>query len=196
MYAAVPITQLIERGEADRAGRLAAQWLRAACEPGITLGDAYDPPHVLENVHRYVCKIGSAAAELGIRAGAVRDRLAANIPLPGRADLRHGALYLNHVFDLGNGPGVIDWDKFRQGPVEVDAGMLCAAARCEMHQPKHERAAQRAVAVFLEEVDDLVDPARLRWYRTAALLQLASRSQRRADGLAASLISDAERVFA
>jgi hypothetical protein len=28
-----------------RAGRLAAQWLRAAATPGVTLGDPYNPRH-------------------------------------------------------------------------------------------------------------------------------------------------------
>jgi hypothetical protein len=197
MYAADPIIELVERSEAERAGRLAAQWLRAAIKPGVTLGDPYDPPQVLADVHRYVRTLGNASAELGERARGVRNRLAANIPPPGCTDLRHGGFYLSHVFDLGDGPGVVDWDTFRQGPVEVDAGMLCAAARWELYQPKHERAVQRAVAVFLDEVADLVDPARLRWYRAAALLKFAShRARRGADELAASLISDAERVLA
>jgi len=202
MYAAPPTTALVERGESDRAGRLAAQWLRAAATPGLTLGDPYDPPHALEDVHSYVCTIGTAAGELGGRAGAVRDRLAADIPPSGYSDLRHGSFYLSHVFDLGDGPGVIDWDTFRQGPVEVDAGMLCAmAARWAVHRPNHAGAAQRAVAVFLDEVHDLLDPARLRWYRAAALLKFASYLARRRwpDGWAvstASLIGDAEMVSA
>ncbi len=126
MYAAAPASELVKRGDADRAGRLAAQWLRAAIKPGVALGDPYDPPHVLEDVQRYVRTIARAAGELGGRAGAVRDQLAANMPPPGCTDLRHGGFYLSHVFDLVDGPGVIDWDTFRQGPVEVDAGMLCA----------------------------------------------------------------------
>jgi Phosphotransferase enzyme family len=199
MYSACPATELIERGEPDRAGWLAAQWLRAAATLRVTLGDPYDPPHALEDVDRYVYTIGSAAGELGGRAGAVRDRLAADMPPPGHSDLRHGGFYLSHVFDLGDGPGVIDWDTFRQGPVEVDAGMLCAmAARWAVHRPDHAGAAQRAVGVFLDEVDDLVDPARLRWYWAAALLKFTSYlARRRPDGWvlsAASLISDAEMV--
>src|SRR5213079_869829 len=93
MYAASPITALVEQGECDRAGRLAAQWLRAAATPGLTLGDPYDPPHALEEIHRYVCTIESAARELGGRAGAVWERLAADIPPPGYSDLRHGSFY-------------------------------------------------------------------------------------------------------
>src|SRR5437588_753124 len=187
---------LAARGDADRAGRLAAQWLRAAIKPGVALGDPYDPPHVLEDVQRYVRTIGSAAGELRARAGAVRDQLAANMPPPGYTDLRHGGFYLSHVFDLVDGPGGIDWDTFPPGPVEVAARMLFAAARWEMYQPEYERATQRAIAVFLDEVDDLVDPARLRWYRTAALLKFASHRARRGAGdLAVSLISDAEKVF-
>ena len=45
MYAAPSTAELVERGESDRAGRLAAQWLRAAATPGVTLGDPYDPRH-------------------------------------------------------------------------------------------------------------------------------------------------------
>ena len=45
MYAAPTTTTLIERGESERAGRLAAQWLRAAATPGVTLGDTYNPRH-------------------------------------------------------------------------------------------------------------------------------------------------------
>src|SRR5439155_954403 len=147
------------------------------------------------------CTLASAAGELGGRAGAVWDRLAADIPPPGYSDLRHGSFYLSHVFDLGDGPGVIDWDSFRQGPVEVDAGMMSAmAARWAVRRPNHAGAAQRAIAVFLDEVDDLVDPARLRWYRAAALLKFASYlARRRPDGWAvsaATLIGDAEIVSA
>src|SRR6266513_4040 len=201
MYAASPITALVEQGECDRAGRLAAQWLRAAATPGLTLGHPYDPPHALEEIHRYVCTIESAAGELGGRAGAVWERLAADIPPPGYSDLRHGSFYLSHVFDLGDGPGVIDWDSFRQGPVEVDAGMMSAmAARWTVRRPNHARAAQRAIAVFLNEVDDLVDPARLRWYRAAALLKFASYlARRRPEGWAvsaATLIGDAAMAWA
>jgi len=59
MYAAAPASELVKRGDADRAGRLAAQWLRAAIKPGAALGDPYDPPHVLEDVQRYVRTIAS-----------------------------------------------------------------------------------------------------------------------------------------
>ena len=55
-------------GESERAGRLAAQWLRAAATPGVTLDDPYNPRHALEDVHRYVRTIASAAGELAGRA--------------------------------------------------------------------------------------------------------------------------------
>src|SRR5256884_3228032 len=128
MYAASPITALVEQGECDRAGRLAAQWLRAAATPGLTLGDPYDPPHALEEIHRYVCTIESAAGELGGRAGAVWERLAPDIPPPGYSHLRHRSFYFRPVFELGDGPGGIDRGSFPQGPGEGDAGMMGALA--------------------------------------------------------------------
>src|SRR5207248_4523599 len=40
--------------------------------------------------------------------------------------LVHGTLYARHVIDLGDGPGVIDWQQFGRGPVEFDAGTFLA----------------------------------------------------------------------
>src|SRR5437763_12263119 len=90
MYAGPPITELVGRGECDRAGRLAAQWLRAAAAPGLTLGHPYDPSHALEEIHRYVGTIASPAGELGGWAGAVRDGVAAGSPPPRYADFGAG----------------------------------------------------------------------------------------------------------
>ena len=40
--------------------------------------------------------------------------------------LVHGSFYARHILDTGDGPGVIDWQRFGQGPLEVDAGMFLA----------------------------------------------------------------------
>src|SRR5205807_7801998 len=73
-------------------------------------------------------------------------------------------------------------------------------ARWTVRRPAHAGAAQRAIAVFLDEVDDLVDPARLRWYRSAAQLKFASYlARRRPEGWAvraASLIGEAAMAWA
>src|SRR5256884_4986431 len=120
MYAGPPITELVERGECDRAGRLAAQWLRAAAAPGLTLCHPYDPSHALEEIHRYVCTIESAAGELGGRAGAVWERLPPHIPPPGYCGFRHGRLYFSPVFDLGGGARGIAREPFPPGTVGGD----------------------------------------------------------------------------
>src|SRR5207237_10293778 len=71
----------------------------------------------------------------GLRASdpAMRFAAAALPPAPTRTrakesapGLGHGTLYARHVIDLGDGPGVIDWQQFGQGPVEFDAGTFLA----------------------------------------------------------------------
>src|SRR2546430_12637188 len=64
---------------------------------------------------------------------AIRFAAAALPPAPVRTQAResapvlvHGTLYARHVIDLGDGPGVIDWQQFGQGPIEFDAGTFLA----------------------------------------------------------------------
>src|SRR2546430_9302637 len=64
---------------------------------------------------------------------AIRFAAAALPPAPVRTQAResapvlvHGTLYARHVVDLGDGPGVIDWQRFGQGPQELDAGTFLA----------------------------------------------------------------------
>lgn len=179
-FAAPPATTLVECGQADRAGALAAQWLAAAASPGVTLGAPYGPLDALVDVDRYARTIAGAGGDLGARAGAVAAVLATRPPSPGRLDLRHGGFYLSHLFDLGAGPGIIDWDTYRQAPIEADAGMLCAmASRWAVHRPEHAASARHAVTVFLRDTERLIDGARLAWYRAASLLKFASYLVRR-----------------
>src|SRR5438445_21476 len=88
--------------------------------------------------------------------------------------LVHGTLYARHILDLGDGPGVIDWQQFGQGPVEVDAGMFLATiSRLAFRHPDVAVEAARAEETFMARTRGLVDVRIVNWYRAAGLLHLA-----------------------
>src|SRR5262245_26461756 len=94
----------------------------------------------------------------------------------------NGRLYVRHVLDLGDATGVIDWDRFGQGPLEVDAGMFLATVwRSGQHRGRTAQAAA-AESEFLARIDDLVNERRLAWHRAAALLKLTHHLMARRDG--------------
>ena len=75
------------------------------------------------------------------------------------------------MLDLGDGPGVIDWQRFGQGPIEIDAGMFLATlSRLGLRHDGHASEAGRAEEAFLAETRGLVDERALAWYRGAALV--------------------------
>jgi len=88
----------------------------------------------------------------------------------------HGTLYARHILDTGEGPGVIDWHRFGQGPVELDAGMFLATlSRLRLLHQAHAGEALLAEQAFLEGTRGLLDERALDWHRSAALLQLTER---------------------
>ena len=92
-----------------------------------------------------------------------------------RVNLVHGTLYGRHILDLGDGPGVIDWQQFGQGPSELDGGMFLATiSRIALRQPSVALEATRAKEVFLEETRDLLNRRLLEWYWAACLLHRAA----------------------
>ena len=105
-------------------------------------------------------------------------KLAQRQPKEGVAHLVHGTLYDRHVLDLGDGPGLIDWDCFGQGPIELDAGMFLATIwRIGLRYDALAGQAARAEQAFLAGTVGLLDERALAWYRAAALLRLASKAQ-------------------
>src|SRR5205814_6672218 len=121
--------------------------------------------------------LGTGALAGGAAAGARADALA--LPEPrddGAVGLVHGTLYARHILDVGEGPGVIDWHRFGQGPAELDAGMFLATlSRLRLLHPTHTDEALRAEHAFVEGTRDLLDERALAWHRAAALLQLTER---------------------
>src|SRR5207247_691384 len=78
------------------------------------------------------------------------ESLARTQPKEGISRLVHGTLYARHIIDLGDGPGVIDWQRFGQGPVELDAGtFLGTVSRIGLLDKTRETEAMHAREAFL-----------------------------------------------
>src|SRR5206468_11453990 len=96
--------------------------------------------------------------------------------------LVHGALHDRNVLDLGDSPGVIDWQRFGQGPPEVGAGkFLAAVSRLGLIEGLVDAAGQ-AEQALLAGTAGLLDERALAWHRAAALLSLADRPLTRRQG--------------
>src|ERR1043166_707015 len=119
--------QLIAGGQGERAGELAAGWLHCAASLRLQLGSPFGASRRLEQVRKWAATLSAADAELGTVAGALARKLAQTQPRENNPRLVQGSLYAHHVLDLGDGPGLIDWQKSGQGPAELDAGVFLAA---------------------------------------------------------------------
>ncbi len=168
--------QLILSGQGARAGELAAMWLRRMAGLSVSLGPQFAPEPVLP---RKKCRRASDAI-LGEPARALADRLDRTQPGMAAPHLLHGTFYSHHVIDLGDGAGVIDWQRFCQGPIEFDAGVFLATAwRTRMWPERPEAEVGRAEQAFLAGTQGLFDEHALAWYRSAMLLRLARKLARR-----------------
>jgi aminoglycoside phosphotransferase (APT) family kinase protein len=195
-----PANQLIKGGQGRRAGELAASWLRRVASLPVWLGPPCGPGRMLYQAGVSVAALGAVDRTLGVSAKLVAKTLGRVQPKEGVRRLVHGTLYARHVFDLGDGPGVIDWQQFGQGPIEVDAGMFLATiSRLALrHQPYASEVA-RAEQAFLEGTRGLLDVRTLPWYRAAGLLHLAARGlktglQRQPPPEARALVDEAARL--
>jgi Phosphotransferase enzyme family len=170
-----PANQLIKEGQGVRAGELAASWLRRAAALPVRVGPPCGPGRMLYQAGVSVAALGLVDRALGAAAKAVARVLGRTQPKEGALCLVHGTLYARHVYDLGDGPGVIDWQQFGQGPVELDAGMFLATiSRLALRRESHGAEARRAEEAFLAGTRGLLDLGALEWYRAAGLLHLAA----------------------
>lgn len=191
-----PGRDLIAEGAAPRAGELAAGWLRTTARTPIDLGRPYGSGELLAEAQGWTVRLRRANADLGAEALRPLHDLAASPPVRTAWGLRHGSFSASHVFDLGTGPGVVDWDGFRQGPIELDAGRFLAGLSSMAAGRRHlAEEARRAGDAFLAGLAGLVEPAALAWFRAAALLRLgyyaSVRRPRRWEARAASLLAEA-----
>jgi len=191
-----PARQLIREGQGRRAGEMAARWLWSAASAPVKLGPTVGVAQVLLQAGKSVAELAGADRVLGAAAKAVAVALARQPPSESTPRLVHGTLYARHILDLGDEPGApgvpgaIDWQRFGQGPVELDAAVFLATLTRLRRHDEAAGEASRAEEAFLTETRGLVDPRALRWHRAAALLHLASRLLRRDTAAAARPLVD------
>lgn len=174
------VQQLVECGQGRRAGELAARWLQHAASLSVTLGPAFGAVRRLEQARRWAADLSAGDSSLGITATGLVAILARTQPKEGAPRLVHGSLYAHHVLDLGDGPGLIDWQKSGQGPAELDAGIFLATI-CRLGV-LHQRLAgevARAEEAFLAATEGLLGKGALAWHLAATLLRLAKKCARR-----------------
>jgi hypothetical protein len=171
-----PANQLIKVGQGARAGELTAAWLRRAAALRVRLGPPCGAGRMLYQAGVSVAALASIDPVLGAAAKVVARNLGRGQPSEGAPHLVHGTLYARHIIDLGDGPGVIDWQQFGQGPLEIDAGMFLATiSRLALRHPSSAGEVARAEQTFLDGTRGLLDARTLEWYRAAGLLHLAAR---------------------
>jgi hypothetical protein len=174
---------LIRAGDGERAGALAAAWLRAAAATDVRPGPAYGPDTVLAKADEWPPILAAVDPALGERAADVIADLRAAPPEAGSPVLLHGSFGPRHVLALRDGPGVIDVDNLGHGPIEIDAGMMLAALeRLGRARPHMGASVDAAIARFREDVADLVEEDTVRWYRAGQLIRHAKRAANQRSG--------------
>src|SRR5262245_43187815 len=165
------LTELIKRGDGQRAGELAAVWIERAASLPLTMGRPFGVEKLLHRAEKNAAAMAAADPDLGATATKLHRFLEKTAPEDGGARrLVHGAFHDRNILDLGDGPGVIDWHQFGQGPPEVEAGMFLASLSRTAMKRGRAKEAGRAEAAFLDRTGPLLDAGTLGWYRSAALL--------------------------
>jgi len=189
-----PANRLIKEGQGERAGELCARWLQRAASLPVKIGPPLGSGRILYRAGEWVATLRAADPGLGRAASALARVLANTQPTSHTPRLVHGTFYARHVLDLGDGPGVIDWQRFGHGPLELDAGMFLATVwRSGRRNEAVAAQATRAERAFLAGTRGLLDERAVAWYRAAALLRLAGHvkvvSRRRPDWQARTLVA-------
>jgi aminoglycoside phosphotransferase (APT) family kinase protein len=167
---------LLVQHRGERAGAIAAAWLLAAAGVSIELGPLYGPDRALADVERWAKKVDRVDPDLGAPFSKLYQQLTATAPVGGQAALCHGDFSAEHVLDLGSGPGVIDWDSFRRGPLEFDAAKFVATMdHIALDRPDLAEETSAAQTALAAGASSLLDFDVLRWYKAVALAWLAKK---------------------
>ena len=192
--------ELVKGGQGKRAGELAARWLRRTASLTVKLGPRLDAARMLYRARDWAASlvIVSNDSALGTAATKLVGMLAKTRPKSSAPHLVHGTLYARHILDLGDGPGVIDWQRFGQGPLELDAGtFLATISRLGLLHESRATDVAQAEEAFLTGTAGILDPRALAWHRAAMLLRLANKQHRRHDDWrprARALLGEAARL--
>jgi aminoglycoside phosphotransferase (APT) family kinase protein len=156
--------------------------LRASDGLHIDLGQRHGPNEVLTETAAFARELWAAEPGLGQSGTECIEDFEAARPTDTAYRLVHGAFSASAVMDVGGGPGIIDWDRFGQGALELDAGFLLA--RFQRLEQDHSgssvaKQAKRARKTFRDGLNGLVNGRALCWYRAAALVKAAHRRARR-----------------
>jgi len=188
----------------ERAGELAARWIRVAARLPVRLGVPQNGARVLAESDRFLAMLEEGDRDLGAAGRALIETLQRHQPLERDAHLVHGTLYTRHLIDTASsgtaksGPGIIDWQRFGQGPLELDAGTFLATLwRSGLLRRRRTQDVERAERAFRAGTAGLLDERALAWHQAAALLRLAGRMlRRRTPEKAGALVTRAERLAA
>ena len=136
---------------------------------------------------------------IGGRLAAVLRRLEPRLPVTDRHVLVHASFKPSHLHDCQDAVGLIDWDGYRQGPVEYDMSTFLAtmAFDATVH-PERADAVDAARAAFVGACTDLVDPLVLQWFEALALTKVVSRlgqGDRAATEVATALLDQAHALL-
>jgi hypothetical protein len=166
--------ELIASGKGERAGALAAEWLRAAPSIAIDVGPLFGPRSALKDAAKSARSVEEESPSLGRGLWRLVRELASEPPAQRRPIVGNGSFRPEHVLDLGDRPGVIDWDGFRRGAIELEGGMFLAGLSL-LSADRGALAAEAAAAreSFRSGLADAADERALSWYQACALARLA-----------------------
>src|SRR5436190_551029 len=160
--------ELLKGRRGERAGELAACWLRCAAALPVKVGLPLGAAHMVYNAGKEVVQLDAADRGLGSAAKRLARILTQTLPKNGSRRLVHGTFYARHILDQGDGVGVIDWERFGRGPLELDAGMFLATTwRYGLDHARLAAEAARAEEALLAGTPGLLDERVLTWHRAA-----------------------------
>ena len=170
------VADLIKSGQGEHAGELAAHWFHRAASVEVKLGPPLGAARMLERARKWAAVVVAADPALESAATTAVTMLARTQPEERAPRLVNGGLYADHVVDLGDGPGVIDWGRFGQGPAELDAGIFLATTwRVGFRDESAAAEAARAERAFLGRTAGFLDQRARAWHQAAELLRFAKR---------------------
>jgi len=191
--------ELLKADQGQRAGDLAARWLERASTLSFDFGPSRDAAWMLDRTRKWVAGLYASDRGLGVIAAALAEHLVRSRPKEGVPFLSHGTFHDHNILDLGDAPGVIDWERCGRGPLEFDAGTFLACFNQRGAKGSWAEEAGRAREAFRSRLAGRLDEQALAWHESAALFCRAYRvskwQERGGPELAAELLDRAREAL-